>query len=143
MTLFLLASAAHAVELSRSPAELCRLSSRVVVAEVTSAETYWGDDGLIRTHTWLHVLADLKPSNGARPADVELDRAGGRIGGLALRPPGPSFDLDHAFVLHLTTDPTGATILTSLQGVTPLGVAPDAATLQALTTQLNEVCHAR
>lgn len=131
---------AAAVSLPMTPSELCRRADRIVLAEATTAETYWGDDGLIRTRTWFTVVADLKEA-GPRSETVEIDLPGGRMGDLALVPDVPTFVADHAYLLHLTVLPSGGTILTSLRGVVAIASPREAA--PALSAKVKEVCHGR
>lgn len=73
---------AQAAQLAMTRGELCELSSRVVVGEVTSRETRWvsGDSGAIERLAWISVSHDVK---GAASETVEVVLPGGQLGGVA------------------------------------------------------------
>jgi hypothetical protein len=73
---------AHAATLQMSRAELCELSSKVLVGEVSSQETRWsaGGSGAIERVVWVSVSTDVK---GQPSSSVEVVLPGGELEGVA------------------------------------------------------------
>jgi hypothetical protein len=75
----LIAAPAWAMQLAMSRPELCAMSDRVVIGEVTSGETLWaeGEDGGIFRRVWIASERDLR---GGGSDTVEVVLPGGTIG---------------------------------------------------------------
>ncbi len=73
---------AHAVQLELTRGELCELSEKVVVGEVSSTETRWADvrSGAIERSAWISVALDVK---GQKADTVEVILPGGSMGELS------------------------------------------------------------
>ena len=73
------AGQARAMRVDVAPAELCRVSSHVVVGEVTTRTTQWTQDGSLETVVDVAVASVLR---GPPRADVVVITPGGAVGDL-------------------------------------------------------------
>lgn len=113
MALFLLmvvsSGPAHAAYRHLDRPELCAASDLVVLAESTSAESFWteGDSGAIQTRTWFAPLQEVVGTPARRNA-VELLQAGGEIDGVRMETSGmEDIAQDTAYLLFLQAQPDG------------------------------------
>ncbi len=115
--LLLLALPASALQLQLDDAQLCGLSSHVVVGEITSSEVRWaeGDEGGIETHVWLAVDEVVR---GPQTDTIHIVLPGGEIDGLRHWVEDvPMLVENHSYTLFLFDTPMGNMIVGGDQGV--------------------------
>jgi hypothetical protein len=121
MSILWMVAGAHALQLDLSAAQLCGLSDRVIVAEVTSKEVLWasGAEGAIETHVWLTTLQVV---TGKAPETIELVLAGGTIGELTHWVEDvPALAVDQTYLLFLKDTEAGAIVIGGHKGAVAVG----------------------
>ncbi len=101
LAVILFAAPAWAMQLSMSRPALCSISDRVLIGEVTSAETLWaeGDDGGIFRRVWIANERDLR---GRGSDTVEVILPGGSLGDVHHRVEDvPDLSVDGRYLLFL------------------------------------------
>ncbi len=101
---------AHAMRVDVAPAELCRVSSLVVLGEVTTRTTAWTQDGSLETVVDVAVSSVLR---GPARSDVVVVTPGGQLGDLRqIVEDAARLALDTRYLLLLQALPDGRFVVT-------------------------------
>lgn len=125
LLLLLFASPATALQSEMSRPELCRASTQVVVADVTSTETLWaiGEQGGLETRVWFSTQRSVR---GTSKETLELLLPGGELDGLThWVEHTPDFEMDARYLLFLAPHADrGTEVLGGEQGAIRIAAKP-------------------